>query len=62
MKQTAVEKAKQLIETFGKEYASKVIDEIIASNPHSNPLNTELYSSIDYWFEVKQAINKLKKK
>jgi hypothetical protein len=53
------EKAKQLIERFGKEYASKVVDEIIASNPHSNPLNSELYSSMDYWFEVKQAINKL---
>jgi hypothetical protein len=59
MKQTAVEKAKQLIETFGKEYASKVVNEIIASNPHSNPLNTELYSSMDYWFEVKQVINNI---
>jgi hypothetical protein len=57
---TPKEKAKQLIERFGKEYASKVVDEIIASNPHSNPLNTELYSSMDYWFEVKQAIKQFK--
>ena len=32
---------------------------IIASNPHSNPFNTEVYSTIKYWKEVKQEINKL---
>ena len=35
------------------------VDEIINSNPHSNPFNTELYSTMDYWLEVKNEINKL---
>jgi hypothetical protein len=33
--------------------------EIICANPHSNPFNTEVYSTIDYWQEVKQEIYKL---
>ena len=32
---------------------------IITSNPHSNPLNTDVYSTMKYWQEVKQEIHKL---
>lgn len=35
------------------------VNEIINSNPHSNPLNTEVYSTMKYWQEVKQEIEKL---
>ena len=35
------------------------IGEIICANPHSNPFNTNVYSTIDYWQEVKQEIYKL---
>jgi hypothetical protein len=34
--------------------------EIIKSNPHSNPLNTNpTFSTMTYWQEVKQEIEKL---
>ena len=36
-----------------------VIGEIIFANPHSNPFNTEVYSTMDYWHEVMQEIYKL---
>lgn len=42
-----------------KQCALIAVDNIIASNPHSNPLNTELHSTMQYWMEVKQEINKL---
>jgi hypothetical protein len=35
------------------------VDEIINSNPHSNPFNTTIYSTMDYWQEVKTEILKL---
>lgn len=35
------------------ECALIAVDEIINSNPHSNPLNTELYSTMGCWIEVK---------
>ena len=35
------------------------VNEIINSNPHSNPLNTEVYSTMDWWQEVKKEIEKL---
>jgi hypothetical protein len=38
------------------------VDEIINSNPHSNPLNTELYSTMGYWIEVKNEILTIKSK
>ena len=34
---------------------------IISSNPHSNPFNTDVYSTMEYWQEVKTILeNKLK--
>ena len=35
------------------------VDEIINSNPHSNPLNTDVHSTMSYYQEVKQEIEKL---
>lgn len=32
---------------------------IINANPHSNPLNTEVYSTMKYWEEVKEELEKL---
>ena len=42
-----------------KQCALICVNNIIASNPHSNPFNTEVYSTIKYWQEVKQEIYKL---
>lgn len=35
------------------------VNYIINSNPHSNPLNTDVYSTMNYWIEVKQELEKL---
>ena len=35
------------------------VDEIISSNPHSNPLNTNVESTMEWWQEVKQEIELL---
>jgi len=32
---------------------------IINSNPHSNPFNTTIYSTMEYWQEVKEEIQNL---
>jgi hypothetical protein len=42
-----------------KECALIAVDEVILANPHSNPLNTDVYSTMVYWQEVKQEIEKL---
>ena len=42
-----------------KQCALIAVDEIIMSNPHSNPFNTNVYSTMGYWQEVKQEIEKL---
>jgi hypothetical protein len=44
------------------ECALIAVDEIINSNPHSNPFNTELYSTMGYWIEVKNEILTIKSK
>ena len=36
-----------------------LVNEIILANPHSNPFNTNLYSTTDYWFKVEEEIKKL---
>ena len=48
----------------GDEYDYKycaliAVNEIINANPHSNPLNTDVYSTMAYWLEVKNEIEKL---
>ena len=36
------------------------VEEIILSNPHSNPFNTDSYPTMDYWLEVKQELANIK--
>jgi hypothetical protein len=45
--------------SLGKRMAIIAVDYIITSNPHSNPFNTDVYSTMDYWQEVKKEIEKL---
>jgi len=35
------------------------VDEIIKSNPHSNPFNTDVHSTMGYWNEVRYEIENL---
>jgi hypothetical protein len=42
-----------------KQCALMAVQEIILSNPHSNPFNTDVYSTMSYWEEVKTEIEKL---
>ena len=44
---------------FAKQCALIAVNEIILSNPHSNPFNTDVYSTMDYWIQVKTEIEKL---
>ena len=57
------EKAKELFEKMcigkAKECALISVQEIINSNPHSNPFNTIPFSTMDYWIDVKNEIKKL---
>ena len=46
-------------EAFSKQLALIAVDEIINANPHSNPMNTNVFSTMAYWQEVKQEIEKL---
>ena len=65
---TPKEKAKELVDKFqfiltqkqfGKQCALIAVNEIINSNPYSNPFNTNVESTMSYWQEVKQEIYKL---
>lgn len=42
-----------------KQCALIAVDNIILANPHSNPFNTDVYSTMDYWLEVKKEIENL---
>lgn len=44
---------------YAKQCAMIAVDQIILSNPHSNPFNTNVYSTMDYWQQVKIEIEKL---
>jgi hypothetical protein len=46
-------------ELDAKRCALIAVNEIIAANPHSNPFNTPIYKTIDYWLKVKIEIEKL---
>jgi len=70
---TAKEKAEELVNKFSffadtlhngnkenaKQCALISVDEIIKSNPHSNPFNTDVHSTMGYWNEVRYEIEKL---
>jgi len=51
--------AMAMLYTHAKQCALIAVDEIINSNPHSNPLNSHLYSTMNYWNYVKDEIEKL---
>ena len=42
-----------------KQCALIAVQNIICANPHSNPLNTNQYSTMKWWQEVKSEIEKL---
>jgi len=44
---------------LAKQCALIAVNELINSNPHSNPLNTNVESTMSYWQEVKQEIQAL---
>jgi HEPN domain-containing protein len=48
-----------LEENHAKQCALIAVNEVILANPHSNPLNTDVYSTMDYWQQIKQEIEKL---
>lgn len=41
------------------QHALIAVNYIINSNPHSNPFNTNVESTMSYWKEVKKEISKL---
>lgn len=43
-----------------KKCALLTVQYIINANPHSNPLNTEVRSTMDFWEQVKTEIINLK--
>ena len=62
------EKAKELVDKMLNVYpiddiaidcALIAVQEILCSNPHSNPLTTEVYSTMLFWNDVKQEIENL---
>ena len=38
--------------------AKLAVRHILSGNPHSNPFNTELNSTFDWWFDVYNELNK----
>ena len=44
---------------FAKRSALLCAQMIILANPHSNPLNTDVHSTFEYWNEVKNEIEKI---
>ena len=44
---------------LAKQCALIAVTEIINSNPYSNPFYTDVYSTMNYWIEVKNEIEKL---
>lgn len=46
----------KVMEHQAKQYALICVQEIILSNPQSNPFNTSGWPTMEYWNEVKQEI------
>ena len=44
---------------LAKESALITVIIIMSASPHSNPFNTTGYSTMNYWYEVKQEIEQL---
>ena len=65
---TPIEKAKELVEKYAntngvygasKRCALIAVNEIIKANPHSNPFNTDVSSTMAYWNAVRKEIENL---
>lgn len=48
-----------LVSLLSTKCALIAVDQIILANPHSNPFNTEVVSTMDYWLDVKKHIQNL---
>lgn len=48
-----------VIEEISEKCALIAVQEIICSNPHSNPLNTDATSTMKWWMDVQEEIEKL---
>lgn len=48
-----------IISILAKKHALIAVTEIINSNPHSNPFNTDIHSTMQYWIEVKKELTNL---
>ena len=71
MEAKAKEKAVELVDKYydslpqwvnnndAKQCALIAVQEILCANPHSNPLTTEVYSTMLFWNNVKNEIEKL---
>ena len=67
---TPAQQAQELIQSFSfrctecdfienaKQSALICVERIILANPHSNPFNTDVYSTMDYWLKVQEEIKK----
>lgn len=64
---TPKEKAAYLVVRYMSKVVSKkvaiecalvAVQEIICSNPHSNPLNTDITSTMKWWMDVQEEIEK----
>ena len=48
-----------IISILAKKQALIAVTEIINSNPHSNPFNTDIHSTMQYWEQVKNELSNL---
>lgn len=48
-----------MVSILAKKCALIAVEEILNCNPHSNPFNTNIYSSYHYWTEVRKQIEKI---
>jgi len=44
---------------YAKQCALVAVQEIICSNPHSNPLNTNATPTMKWWMDVQEELEKL---
>ena len=45
-----------LVTMLSKKLAIKSVERIILANPHSNPLNTQSWSTMRFWVDVKDFL------
>ena len=57
---TDTECGQEILCTLIAKYCALIaVDEIIKANPHSNPFNTDVSSTMSYWNEVRKEIELL---